>query len=195
MRTNTVPGFRLTGGVLAGGLGTRLGGIDKGWIEVAGRPLIERVLERLQPQVDTVIINANRGAADYARLGWSVVSDALPDFGGPLAGISALLDAARTEWVLCVPVDAARLPHDLASKLCEAVRQNGSFAAFVRTPDGPMPVCSLISRALHDDLRTSLANGERSVHDWLHRQNAASVLYETLPREYWSLNTPEEKRK
>ncbi|MGH8505756.1 MAG: molybdenum cofactor guanylyltransferase, partial [Stenotrophobium sp.] len=68
-------------------------------------------------------------------------------------------------------------------------------AAHVRTAEGPMPVCCLISCALRDDLRTHLAGGERGVQNWLRRQNAVSVLYETLPREYWSLNTPEEKRK
>jgi molybdopterin-guanine dinucleotide biosynthesis protein A len=191
-RTNSVPGFALTGGVLAGGLGTRLGGTDKGWIEVAGQTLIRRVLDRLQPQVETLIVNANRRCADYARFGWPVVCDATADFPGPLAGISAVLDAACTDWVLFVPIDAARLPDDLAPRLCESVRQNGSSAAFASTADGPMPVCSLIARALRDDLRTSLTSGERSVLSWLRSQNAASVLYENWPREYWSINTPAE---
>ncbi|MGH8461878.1 MAG: molybdenum cofactor guanylyltransferase MobA [Stenotrophobium sp.] len=194
-RTNMVPGFALTGGVLAGGRGTRLGGIDKGWVEVAGQPLIRRVLERLQPQVERIIINANRRIDDYTRFGWPVIGDKLPDFSGPLAGISAVLDIACTDWVLYVPVDAARLPDDLAQRLCAAVRQNGSLAAYVSTADGPMPVCCLISGVLRDDLRASLAGGERSVQAWLRRHDAATVLYESWPHEFWSLNQPEEKHR
>ena len=194
-RTNSVPEFTITGCVLAGGLGTRLGGVDKGWLEVGGVPLIQRVLERLQAQVNTGLINANRGIDDYAKLGWPVVADLVSDFAGPLAGLSAALDVARTDWVLFVPVDAARLPTDLALRLCAAVKQNGSSAAFVCTNDGPMPVCCLVSRTLRDDLRQRLADGERSVIAWLRQQGAASVKYEDWPREYWSVNTPEERQR
>jgi molybdopterin-guanine dinucleotide biosynthesis protein A len=189
-----VPDVPLTGGILAGGLGTRLGNIDKGWIEVGGQPLIERVLQRLQPQVDRVVINANRHAGDYARFGWPVVADAMPDFPGPLAGIAAILDTARTDWVLCVPVDAALLPTDLAPRLCEALRQNDSPAAYVCTADGPVPVCCLLSTILRSDLQARLAAGERSVQSWLARSGAVEVSFGDWPREYWSLNTPQERR-
>jgi molybdopterin-guanine dinucleotide biosynthesis protein A len=189
----TTPSFTLTGCVLAGGLGARLGGADKGWIEVAGQSLIERVLQQLQPQVDRVIINANRRVVDYAHFGWPVVGDTLPDFAGPLAGISAGLEAAVTNWVLFVPVDAARLPDDLAARLCVAVKKNDSPCAFVTAADGPIPVCCLVSRSLSDDLKAGLASGERSVLAWLRRQSAAPVAFDDWPREYWSLNTPQEK--
>ncbi len=194
-RTNSVPDFELTACVLAGGLGTRLGGVDKGWVEIAGTPLIQHVMERLQSQVNVGLINANRGINEYAQLGWPVVADLVSDFAGPLAGISAGLDAARTDWVLFVPVDAARLPDDLALRLCAAVKQNGSSAAFVCTHDGPMPVCCLISRSLRDDLRQALADGERSVIAWLRQHQAATVNYDEWPREYWSVNTPEERER
>lgn len=194
-RTSTVQEIPLTACILAGGLGMRLGGVDKGWIEIGGMPLIQRVMDRLQTQVDTGLINANRGIDEYARLGWPVVADGISDFAGPLAGISAGLDAARTEWVLFVPVDAARLPNDLALRLCAAVKQNGSAAAFVCTREGPMPVCCLVSRRLCDDLRQALADGERSVIAWLRKQKAATVLYEEWPLEYWSVNTPEERQR
>jgi molybdopterin-guanine dinucleotide biosynthesis protein A len=190
-----VPGFQLTACVLAGGLGTRLGGVDKGWVEIAGIPLIQHVMQGLQTQVDTGLINANRGIDEYAKLGWPVVADLVSDFAGPLAGISAGLDAARTEWVLFVPVDAARPPGDLALKLCTAAKQNGATAAFVCTSDGPMPVCCLLSRSLRDDLRQALANGERSVITWLRQHQAVAVNYEEWPREYWSVNTPEERQR
>ncbi len=194
-RTKPVHGVPLTACVLAGGLGTRLGGVDKGWVEIGGTPLIQRVMERLQPQVDSGLINANRGIDEYAQLGWPVVADGVSDFAGPLAGISAGLDAACTEWVLFVPVDAARLPNDLALRLCAAVKQNGSSAAFVCTADGPMPVCCLLSRRLRDELRQALADGERSVIAWLRQHQAVSVLYDEWPQEYWSVNTPEERQR
>ena len=193
-RTNSVPDTALTACVLAGGLGTRLGGVDKGWVEIGGIPLIRRVMERLETQVALGLINANRGIDEYAELGWPVVADLVSDFAGPLAGISAGLDAARTEWVLFVPVDAARLPGDLALKLSAAVKQNGASAAYVCTSDGPMPVCCLISRSLRDDLRQALADGERSVIAWLRNHAAVAVSYDQWPREYWSVNTPEERQ-
>lgn len=194
-RTNLVPDETLTACVLAGGLGTRLGGVDKGWVEIGGIPLIRRVMDKLKTQAALGLINANRGIDAYAALGWPVVADLVSDFAGPLAGISAGLDAARTEWVLFVPVDAARLPDDLALKLGAAVKQNGASAAYVCTREGPMPVCCLISRSLRDELRDDLAAGERSVIAWLRRQEAATVLYEAWPLEYWSLNTPEERER
>lgn len=193
-RTNSVPDTPISACILAGGLGTRLGGVDKGWIEVGGIPLIRRVKERLESQVATGLINANRGIDEYAELGWPVVADLVSDFAGPLAGISAGLDAARTEWVLFVPVDAARLPDDLALKLGAALKQKGAPAAYVCTSEGPMPVCCLVSRHLRDDLRTALADGERSVIAWLRQIGAATALYAEWPQEYWSVNTPEERQ-
>jgi molybdopterin-guanine dinucleotide biosynthesis protein A len=193
-RTNSVPDGSISACVLAGGLGTRLGGVDKGWVEVGGIPLIRRVMERLATQVETGLVNANRGIDEYAELGWPVVADLVSDFAGPLAGISAGLDAARTEWVLFVPVDAARLPGDLALKLGAAVKQSGASAAYVCTSEGPMPVCCLISRDLRDELREALATGERSVVAWLRRHDAVTVSYMEWPQEYWSVNTPEERQ-
>ncbi len=194
-RTNLVQSFSLTGCILAGGLGTRLGGVDKGWVQINGVALVQLVLERLQKQVETGLINANRGINEYAELGWPVVADQVSDFAGPLAGISAALDTARTDWVLFAPVDAARLPDDLALRLCGAVKQSGSPAAYVCTSDGPMPVCCLVSRALRDDLRQRLADGERSVIVWLRQHQAATVNYDEWLREYWSVNTPEERQR
>lgn len=184
---------QITGAVLAGGLGTRLGGLDKGWIKVAGKPLIERVLSRLQPQVSTAIINANRHLTEYAQWGWPVVPDVWPDYAGPLAGISAALSACRTDWLLLVPVDAACLPGDLAQRLRAATREHDLPAAFVSTADGPMPVCCLVARAMQDDLQSQLAGGERSVMRWLSRHRARPVSFEEWPRDYWSLNTPEDR--
>ena len=195
MRTNSVPSFEITGGILAGGRGVRLGGVDKAWLEVAGVPLIERVLTALRAQMDQVLINANREPERYARFDRPVVADALADFAGPLAGISAVLDAARTDWVLCVPVDAARLPPDLAQRMCAALRQNGARAAFACNADGTVPVCCLLSRALRDDLRAALAAGERSVRHWLAGQAACEVDFSEWPTAYWSLNTPDDLKR
>jgi len=184
---------QITGVVLAGGLGTRQGGVDKGWIEVGGHALIEHVLQRLRPQAAQILINANRHIEDYARLDWPVVCDVLGDFAGPLAGISVALDTAQTDWVLFVPVDAARLPKDLGKRLLQAAQENYSSAAYVTTSDGPIPVCCLISRTLRDDLRNKLADGERSVIAWLRTHHAIAVAFDEWPREYWSMNTPEER--
>jgi molybdopterin-guanine dinucleotide biosynthesis protein A len=109
--------------VLAGGLGRRMGGADKGLIEYQGRPLIEWALAALASQVDEIFISANRNLDRYAAYGYRVLPDTLPDFPGPLAGVLAALEAVDTGWLLVVPCDTPHLPADLASRLLQAAQR------------------------------------------------------------------------
>lgn len=193
-RTNTVPTLSIA--ILAGGEGSRFGGLDKGWLTLDGAPLIERMLMQLEPQGYPLLINANRNLDAYARHGHPVIRDAVSGFGGPLAGISAVLDHARTEWVLFVPVDATRLPPDFAQRMCAAMHQDGSAVSTstVVAHDGIsiVPVACLIPTHLREDLSAALASGHRSVRDWLLRHHVVEVHFDDHPRTYWSVNTPEE---
>jgi molybdenum cofactor guanylyltransferase len=156
----------ITGLILAGGRGQRLGGVDKGLQPWRGKPLVDHALERLAPQVGTVLVSANRNAADYASRGLRVLADASDDFPGPLAGILAGLRAATTPWLAVVPCDSPRLPLDLVERLAAGLAE--STGAVVRREDGRLePVCCLLSTALADDLARYLAEGGRRVEGWI----------------------------
>src|SRR5690606_37051954 len=120
MTPSSSPAFLVSGVILAGGRATRMGGDDKGWVPLAGTPLIQHVLTRLRPQVDEVLINANRSQARYRQLA-PVIGDAQADFQGPLAGMLAGLTAARHDWVLFVPCDGPALPLDLMTRFRAAI--------------------------------------------------------------------------
>jgi molybdopterin-guanine dinucleotide biosynthesis protein A len=177
----------ITGLVLAGGRGTRMGGADKGLQSLHGEPLALHVTRRLTPQVDALLISANRNLDVYAKLaapfGARIVSDASPDFAGPLAGILAGLRSASTELLLCVPCDAPKLPADLAQKLKGALVAARADIATVVTRDASgraslHPVFALLRAALADDLANALDRGEHKVRTWYARHNTVEVPFE-----------------
>lgn len=139
-----------------------MGGRDKGLVVYQGRALIDHVIARVAPQVEELIISANRNLDDYARRGFQVVTDGLPGFQGPLAGVLAGLQVARHEWVLTLPCDMPRLPEDLASRLYAA----RAGLAVVVADDGSRthPAVMLLHTGLADLLADYLAAGGRSVH-------------------------------
>lgn len=153
---------RVTGLILAGGQGSRMGGRDKGLVEYQGKPLIDHVLGCIAPQVDEVLISANRNPEEYARRGYAVVADSLPDFQGPLAGVLEGLKAAHHDWVLTVPCDMPHLPPDLLARLMAGRRA----CSLVIAQDGVRthPAVMLIRRSLVSDLVAYLQGGQRAVH-------------------------------
>lgn len=161
----TISGEQVTAGILAGGEGRRLGGVDKGWYTVAGTPLIERTLERVKPQVGRVVISANRSLARYRSFGYTVHGDDTDDHRGPLAGIATVLKAAATPYVLIVPVDTPLLPLDLVDRLAGAMRPD-TDVVIVRTPDELHPLHALMRRSLLDDVQAALFSGVRRVTEW-----------------------------
>jgi len=171
----------VTGLILAGGRGTRVGGADKGWVQFDGQPLITRVVERFAPQVSSLLISANRNVERYATLG-TVVEDALDPgaerFAGPLAGVLSGLRQAGTGWVAVVPCDAPYLPIDLVQRLAHGAAKAGASAACARTGDDLQPVFALINASAVEQLALSIAGGERAMHRWLASLNAVSVPFE-----------------
>lgn len=156
-----------TGIILAGGRSRRMGGQDKGLQPLAGRPLAAHVLDALRPQVDEVLISANRHQEDYAALGCPVLGDATADHPGPLAGIAAAARVARGELLLVVPCDMPRLPADLAQRLWQRMTQTGAEACAVHDGERLQPLCLLLERALAPSIDAALAAGERRVQRWL----------------------------
>ncbi len=166
---------RITGLILAGGLGRRMGGVDKGLQPLDGRRLVERVIERLAPQVDALLVNANRNLDAYAALGHPVVADRIGGFAGPLAGIHAGLSLCATPWLATAPCDAPFLPPDLIARLRAALESQPSRIAVARTADGPQPTFALMRRDLLPELESFLAGGGRRIQDWYGALPAATV--------------------
>ena len=177
---------RLTGLVLAGGRGTRMGGLDKGLQPLAGEPLALHVARRIASQVDTLLISANRHLDGYAQIGAAfharIVEDASGDFPGPLAGLLAGLRATSTELLLCVPCDTPALPTDLASRLLAALDAARADVAVAATVDQKghislHPVVALVRATLADDLAAYLDAGERKVRTWYARHKQVEVPF------------------
>lgn len=188
-----LPRTNLTVAVLAGGRGERMGGADKGLVQLAGRPLLSWVLDVVAGDAGGILIVANRHSSDYATFGHPVVPDSWPDFRGPLAGMLAALEHARSPWVLTLPCDAPRLPQDLLARLWNAAASADAPAAYATANDHAHPPCSLIRRDLAPQLRAALEAGERAPYRWLRTIGAATADFsDTRPKPLWSANTAEE---
>jgi molybdopterin-guanine dinucleotide biosynthesis protein A len=189
---------RITGVILAGGRGTRMGGADKGLVAYDGRPLVEHVIERLRPQVDTLLINANRNIDAYARYGYPVVRDtALPGVDihpGPLAGMLTALMYATTKHVVTVPCDAPQLPGDLVPRLVAARKETGARACYAHGGDRAHFVCALLSRSLAESLRTFLQRGERKTEYWLREIGAVAADFSDRPGAFHNVNSSEDMK-
>ncbi|MCA1770455.1 MAG: molybdenum cofactor guanylyltransferase [Halomonas sp.] len=183
----------LTGLILAGGQGRRMGGVDKGLVAFHDRPLVAYVAERLAGRVAEVLINANRSQAQYAPLADRVIEDAEGGFQGPLMGIYSGLRAASTPWVVVVPCDTPALPEDLVNRLVAGLGDADIAVAC----DGERlhPVVALIRTALADDLAAALADGERKIDRWYARHDWRRVDFSDCPAAFANLNTDEERQR
>jgi molybdopterin-guanine dinucleotide biosynthesis protein A len=181
--------------VLAGGRASRMGGADKARIVVGGVSIIDRVVARLRPQCDRLIVNAN-DAARFADLGLAVVPDSVPDYAGPLAGILAGLDwAARAApelaWMVSVPSDCPFLPSDLVARLHQARVAGGAVLACAASRQQRHPVVALWPVALREDLRQALTHGVRKVDQWTARYPIGIAEWPAEPVDpFFNVNTP-----
>lgn len=188
----------VTGIVLAGGLGRRMSadgqGIDKGLQPFRGRPMALHAIERLAPQVLTLLVNANRHLERYREFGWPVVSDAIEGFAGPLAGLHAGMRVARTRYVVTVPCDSPFLPSDLVARLSAALASTpGARLAVARTGARAHPVFTLLERALLEDLEVYLASGRRRIDAWQAPLGVVEVDFGDEAA-FRNINTPQELR-
>jgi molybdopterin-guanine dinucleotide biosynthesis protein A len=187
-------GQDITGVVLAGGRATRWDGRDKGLIQVSGRPMISHVLDALAPQVEQVIINANRNFEEYRAFGLPVVADASRDFLGPLAGIASGLAAARTEWVAIVPCDSPLLAADCVDRLALACEDDErTDIAVAHDGERIQPVFALIRRALIEDLDAFLESGGRKIDRWYGQHHMQLVDFSGSPDSFLNINRREDR--
>jgi molybdopterin-guanine dinucleotide biosynthesis protein A len=186
----------MVGVLLAGGLARRMGGGDKPMRQIAGRTILERVITRLKPQCDELILNANGDPARFAAFGLPVVADSVEDFPGPLAGILAALDwtvAHRpgVSLVFSAAADCPFLPRDLVARLNEALVNENAQLAVAASGDQSHPVIGLWSVALRDELRHALVQEDvRRIDRWTARYRLATVTWPTEPLDpFFNANT------
>lgn len=202
----------IAGIVLAGGQGSRMGGLDKGLQDFHGRPLAALALERLRPQAapGRLFLSANRNQERYSAFGVPVLGDAMPGHPGPLAGLLAGLEHCGTPWLLAVPCDTPRFPPDLGARLAEAAEAAGADIAIAAAPDAPdrsgnpapeamrlHPACCLLRAGLQGDLCTYLAGGGRKVLAWMERHALATAVFDRPgddPHAFRNANTLAELR-
>lgn len=197
MMTNAVP--PTLGVLLAGGLARRMGGGDKPMKTIAGRTILERVIARLAPQCDGLILNANGDPARFASFGLPVVADTVEGFAGPLAGVLAALDWAAAnrpdvEWVLSIATDCPFLPRDLIARLQHARMSEGAQLAVAASGDQVHPVIGLWNVALRNDLRHALVVEDiRKIDRWTARYKLATVVWPDKPLDpFFNANTIED---
>jgi len=183
----------MTAVILAGGMGRRMGGQDKGLVELKGRPLVAHVIDAVDPQVSHLLINANRNHPAYARFGPPVLSDELKDFQGPLAGILAAMKKAPTPLLLVVPCDTPHLPADLGARLRRAMADADAEIAVAHDGDRLQPVHALIATALSGDLESYLGSGKRKIDHWYARHRMVVVDFSDQPEAFVNINTLDER--
>jgi molybdopterin-guanine dinucleotide biosynthesis protein A len=190
---NGASGIAISGVILAGGLGRRMGGVDKGLKELHGRPMVQWVLERLAPQVDDIVINANQNLERYRGFGHRVVSDEIAGFAGPLAGLHAGLKAVKHPLAVTVPCDSPFLPLDLVERLHKNLGEND--LAVAKTGDQPHPVFALVRRHCREPLEAFLAQGGRKIDAWYASLKVVEVSFDDEADAFRNINTLEDLAK
>jgi molybdenum cofactor guanylyltransferase/molybdopterin-guanine dinucleotide biosynthesis protein MobB len=182
----------ITGIILAGGKARRMGGEDKGLIHYQQQPLIQHTINALSPQVDSLVINANRNSEQYAAFGHPVISDELSDFQGPLAGMLTALRHVDTDYILTAPCDTPNLPLQLRQRLMESLLLNQADIAVAHDGKRLQPVFCLIPRRLTDSLAAYLESGERKIDRWLQQHKLVEVDFSDQVDSFININTPED---
>jgi molybdopterin-guanine dinucleotide biosynthesis protein A len=185
-----IGGIGISGVILAGGLGRRMGGVDKGLQPLHGRAMVEHVLARLAPQVDEIVINANQNLERYGAFGHRVVSDRVGGFAGPLAGLHAGLEAISEPLAVTVPCDSPFLPADLVARLKSQLGAND--LAVAKTGDQPHPVFALVRRSVASNLEAFLAGGGRKIDAWYASLRVVEVAFDDEADAFRNINTLEE---
>ena len=179
---NPIPDSQITGVVLAGGRGSRMGGVDKGLQSHLGMPLALHALLRLGQQVGQVMVNANRNLGAYEAMGAPVWPDALPDQPGPLAGFLTGLEHCQTPYLVSVPCDSPNFPLDLVARLSAAlVAEDADLAIAATREDGriqPQPVFCLMHASLLESLVVYTQSGQRKIDRWTGSLRCATVLFD-----------------
>ena len=183
---------KISGLIRAGGRGSRMGSVDKGLQIFRGQPMVTHVLTRIEPQVDEILINANRSIDDYAKYGHAVIADAIDGFAGPLAGLHIGMKHARHPLIATVPCDSPFLPLDLIARLFAELEKNSADLAVAKTFDQPHPVFCLTKTRLAPNLQAFLESGQRKIDKWYASLKVIEVSFDDEEAAFSNINTVEE---
>ncbi len=183
----------ISGIILAGGQARRMGGVDKGLVEFNGRTMYERISQLLAPQVNEVLVNANRNHDRYRAYGATVVADYLQGYLGPLAGLASGMTAARTTWVITVPCDGPFLNHDYVVRMANEVIEDTRIVV-ARDSVRLQPTYMLAETALVDDLKSFLESGERKIDRWFVKHKYRTCDFSDSPDCFLNINSEKERQ-
>lgn len=188
------PRENITAVVLAGGRARRMGGEDKGLVEVAGKPMVAHTIDVLRPQTAEVVVNANRNADAYRTItGCRVISDTVGGFAGPLAGMASALGASETPLLLTAPCDSPLVTSELGPRLFAAIDHDGAEIAVAHDGERMQPVFALLTRGLLPDLLAFLESGERKIDAWYATRHAVTADFSDILDTFLNVNTPQER--
>lgn len=182
--------------LLAGGLARRMGGGDKCLRPLAGRPILAHIIERLHPQIDGLVLNANGDPARFAAFGLPVAADVVDGNAGPLAGVLTGMEWARDHapnagWIVTAPTDAPFLPENLVARFAAAVGEAGADMACARSAGRTHPVVGLWPVGLAGALRAAMADGARKIDAWTAGYRVAHVDWPAEPVDpFFNANRP-----
>ena len=178
----------ITGLILAGGKGTRMGGVDKGLVSLKENRLIDRAVRHLNPQVSQLFISCNRNIETYQSLGYETVQDICYKDCGPLSGIYNALLQCQTPYLAVVPVDSVSIPTDLVIRLSSAINSSARGCSYAHDGARTQPLFALICTQLREDLDGFLSRGERRTHAWMKQHDAISVDFSDEQSAFTNIN-------
>ena len=189
----TTPVQDITAVILAGGKARRMGGEDKGLIELHGRPLLDYIISGLQPQAGQLLVNANRNLERYREFGYPVVEDIMGDYFGPLVGMATGMQACNTPYIMTVPCDSPFVPGNLADTLYQALSDMQADISVAHDGHRMQPVFALLRCELLPDLLSYLEGGGRKIDTWYTQHRLALSDFSALQDTFLNLNTPEDR--
>ena len=194
-RNPSCPVESITGLVLAGGLGRRMGGEDKGLVMLAGQPMVAHVLAALRPQVGPLLVNANRNQDRYSAFGYPVIADEIDGFQGPLAGVLTALRHCKTELLVTAPCDAPLVAPDLVGRLYAALDAARADLAVASDGSRQQPVFLLLRATLVPSLEAYLGGGGRKIDAWFGQLHVAVADFSDEPDTFVNVNDPDERQR
>jgi molybdenum cofactor guanylyltransferase len=192
--TTAIHADDITAVILAGGKARRMGGEDKGLIELGGRRLIEYIIAALRSQVDSIIVNANRHLDTYGEYGLPVVPDMLSDYLGPLVGMASGMQATDRPWIVTAPCDSPFIPAELVTTLSTTLSQQQADICVAHDGERMQPVFAMLSCELLPDLLGYLEDGGRKIDQWYARHHLAIADFSDSPETFINLNSPEDRQ-
>ena len=183
----------VTAVILAGGKGRRLEGQDKGLVTYKNKRLIEHVIYRIKPQVNEIIINANRNQEIYESYGFPVITDEMSNYQGPLAGFATAMKTVNTDYIITMPCDGPSLPKNLVANMLASLRECSHTDCIFVAHDGEriQPVHALIPVSLIESLEDFLANGDRKIDLWYAKYGLVEVDFSDQPEAFFNVNRKE----